>query len=157
MPINKRESLIFTSLMCAFMVFTMSIYNIGMATGYSLETISHAWLGFPLAYIIAFILDWFIVSIFAKGLAFKIASKVDDRKKKIVLMLLISTLMVVGMCFFMSLFGAVQNVGFSNRTVAVWLGNIPKNFIVALPLQIIIAGPIIRFSFRKLFPVGCIN
>lgn len=33
MPRNKRESLIYTVLMCAFMVLWMSIYNVALHNG----------------------------------------------------------------------------------------------------------------------------
>ena len=33
MPINKKESLIYTTLMCIFMVYFMSVYNIGIPIG----------------------------------------------------------------------------------------------------------------------------
>ena len=35
-----------------------------------------------------------------------------------------------------------------------WLTNIPKNFVMALPYQLIIAGPGVRFVFRAAFPEG---
>ena len=154
MPRNKRESFIYTILMCSFMVFIMTIYNISLIDGFSWGTVVHAWLGFPLAFSVGFLLDWFVVSFFAKGFAFKIAGQKKDKR---VLMLLISTFMVVGMCTFMSLFGAIQFVGITNETVPLWCRNIPRNFLMALPLQLIIAGPAIRFAFRQVFPVGSIN
>ena len=38
-----------------------------------------------------------------------------------------------------------------------WLSNIGKNVVVALPLQLLIAGPIVRRLFRKLFPIGTVQ
>ena len=35
-----------------------------------------------------------------------------------------------------------------------WLTNIPRNFIMALPLQLILAGPVVRRVFRSAFPEG---
>ncbi|EAC5359893.1 DUF2798 domain-containing protein, partial [Listeria monocytogenes] len=35
--------------------------------------------------------------------------------------------------------------------------NIGKNVIVALPLQLFIAGPIVRRVFRALFPIGTVQ
>ena len=155
MPTNKRESFIFTTLMCAFMVFCMSIYNIGFYTdGISLETIKIAWLGFPLAFGVALILDWFLVSRIAKGIAFKFAG---ENKSPLVLIPLISTGMVCGMVLTMSMFGALCHGGLTNQTLNLWLSLIPKNFVVALPLQLLIAGPLVRFVFRKAFPVGVIS
>lgn len=153
MPQNKRESLIFTILMCSFMVIVMSVYNVGLHDGFSIETIKKAWVGFPLAFIIAGICDWFIVSKVGKKIAFKIVKPTDKVIKQV---LVISTCMVCGMVILMSLYGAIEGVGFSKLTLLAWMQNIPRNFIVAWPLQIIIAGPIVRFVFRKAFPVGTI-
>ena len=54
MPMHKRESLIFTVMMCFTMVFVMSIYNVSLNMGgLSATSIKEAWLGFPIAYIFA--------------------------------------------------------------------------------------------------------
>ena len=72
MPINKRESLLFTFIMCFCMVLWMSIYNVALQHGViNGEVIAAAWLGFPLAYIFAMCCDWFVASSLAKGFAFK--------------------------------------------------------------------------------------
>ncbi len=53
MPQNKRESLIYTFIMCFMMVFWMSIYNVSLYMGgLSMESIKAGWLGFPIAYIL---------------------------------------------------------------------------------------------------------
>jgi len=154
MPINKRESLIFTMIMCAFMVFIMSIYNIARTHGFNLEIIAKAWLGFPLAFTVAMFSDWFIVGPSAKKMAFKIVSHVAPKWQIVVA---ISSAMVTGMVIIMSLFGAILGVGFTGALWRAWLYNIPINFIVAFPLQLLIVGPLVRFSFRKCFPVGTIT
>lgn len=71
MPINKKESLIYTTLMCIFMVYFMSVYNLMFQVGVSALAFQLAWNELPLALCVAFILDWFIVSGPAKGLAFR--------------------------------------------------------------------------------------
>lgn len=54
MPINKRESLLFTFIMCFCMVLWMSIYNVALQHGaINGEVVAAAWLGFPVAYIFA--------------------------------------------------------------------------------------------------------
>lgn len=46
MPQNKRESLIYTFIMCFMMVFWMSIYNVSLHMGeLSMESIKAGWLG----------------------------------------------------------------------------------------------------------------
>ena len=64
MPRNKRESLIYTVLMCFTMVLWMSIYNVTLHMGaLNLTTIREAWIGFPIAYVFAMCMDWFVVSV----------------------------------------------------------------------------------------------
>lgn len=156
MPHNKRESFIFTIMMCFFMVLWMSVYNVSMHLGeLSMESIQEAWLGFPIAYIVAMCLDWFIVSKIAKGFAFRylVSYESSNLKKS----LAVSCCMVIPMVIIMSLYGGLEaciHSGSWDSLFIIWLTNIPKNFIMALPLQLILAGPIVRFLFRKAFPVG---
>jgi preprotein translocase subunit SecE len=156
MPQNKRESLIYTVLMCFTMVLWMSIYNVALHMGgLSKVTLEDAWLGFPLAYVVAMCLDWFLVSKLAKGFAFRFLVKPDSSTTKKVIA--VSTCMVVPMVFFMSLYGALEvsiTSGDMSHVLLIWLTNIPKNFIMALPFQLLIAGPVIRRVFRAAFPEG---
>lgn len=63
MPINKRESLLFTFIMCFCMVLWMSIYNVALQHGaINGEVVAAAWLGFPVAYIFAVYCDRFVAS-----------------------------------------------------------------------------------------------
>jgi hypothetical protein len=151
MPTNKRESFIFTIMMCAFMVFIMTLYNELLLFGFSKNLIKDAWVSFPLAYVVGMLLDWFIVAGFA-GLMAKIFLHQNDSKIKTIIIYSLS--MVIGMVFFMSLFGAILEVGFSTKIITAWMHNIPLNLAVALPLQLLIAGPIVRYCFRRLIPAN---
>ena len=56
MPKHKRESLIYTVMMCFVMVLWMSVYNVTLHMGqFGVETLKEAWLGFPVAYIFAMV------------------------------------------------------------------------------------------------------
>ena len=47
MPRNKRESFIYSVIMCFTMVLWMSMYNVTLHMGHlSLETIREGWIGF---------------------------------------------------------------------------------------------------------------
>lgn len=148
MPVNKRESVVFTIIMCGIMVFVMSVYNISIHRGLGMESIKIAWVGFPIAYIVAICADLFIVSKIAKGIAFKIIKENDPTIKKV---LVISGLMVCGMVIIMSFFGAAEQ-GIDKDIFKRWIFNIPVNFIMALPLQFLVAGPVVRFLFKKIYP-----
>lgn len=156
MPQNKRESLIYTVLMCFVMVLWMSIYNAALQYGkLDFEVLAAAWIGFPIAYVFAMCCDWFFVSKLAKGFAFGFLVKPEDSVVKKVVC--VSSCMVVPMVLIMSLYGAVEgavHTGGWNGILSAWLFNIPRNFVMALPLQLLIAGPLVRKVFRGLFPVG---
>ncbi len=158
MPQNKRESLIYTFLMCFIMVLWMSIYNVTLHTGgLTLQVLKDSWIGFPIAYIIAMCCDWFFVSKLAKGFAFGFLVKPESSILKKVIA--VSCCMVIPMVIIMSLYGGIEaclNTGQWNILPMIWLSNIPKNFIMALPFQLIIAGPVVRIIFRKAFPIGTI-
>ena len=87
------------------MVLGMSLYNL----------LLHNNLGFvPLAaglvpgFVVAFILDVFVVGVIAKKIAFRLTIK---KENKLQLILTISSLMVLGMVTFMSLFGVLIEGG----------------------------------------------
>ncbi|MBM6755585.1 DUF2798 domain-containing protein [Collinsella tanakaei] len=160
MPTNKRESLIFTIIMCFCMVLWMSIYNVARVNGweFSLKTIVDAWVGFPPAYIVAMLLDVFVASRFAKWFAFRFLVTPGKSSPRAI-MLSISTMMVFPMVLFMSLYGALEaftHVGDPSMILPTWIGNIPWNFVAALPWNLLIAGPLSRWVFRRAFPVGTV-
>ncbi|CUX16360.1 DUF2798 domain-containing protein [Clostridium sp. C105KSO13] len=156
MPQNKRESFIYTIMMCFIMVFWMSMYNVALHMGrFSTDVLKEGWLGFPIAYIFAMLCDWFLVSGFAKNVAFRFLVKPGSSSTKKIIA--ISCCMVIPMVILMSLYGALEvsiTTGNLGALWIIWLTNIPKNFIMALPFQLLIAGPIIRTLFRKIFPEG---
>ncbi len=148
MPKNKKESFVFTLMMCSLMVLVMSIYNVARIHGVSENLLIDTLKGFPLAFVVALAADWFLVGPLAKKLAFKFIKPEDAMIKKAII---ISSCMVVGMVLVMSLFGSLMGVGLSANLLLVWLINIPLNFIVAYPLQILVAGPLVRFGFVRIY------
>ena len=157
MPKSKHESLIYSVIMCFVMVLWMSIYNVFLRQGVSLESVAAAWLGFPIAYVFALFCDMALVSRVAKAVAFRFFVKPDS--KPLHMVIAISSLMVVQMVIIMSLYGAAEgcvHTGAWSTLPMQWLRNIPLNFIMALPFQLLIAGPLVRFLFRRAFPVGVI-
>ncbi|HEM3438349.1 DUF2798 domain-containing protein [Streptococcus suis] len=139
MPTNKKEGIIFTVIMCSLMVIGMSTYNLFLHGNLNL---SELLIGFIPGFIVAFILDVFIVGVVAKKIAFKLPI---NQNSKIQLIIAISTLMVIGMVTFMSMFGLIMNGQMSSLTIATYLGAWGTNFIMALPLQLIIVGPFSRY------------
>ena len=164
MPTNKRESLLFTFIMCFCMVLWMSIYNVALQHGaINGEAIAAAWLGFPLAYIFAMCCDWFVASPLAKGFAFKYLVTPGKSSPR-AMTLAVSSCMVVPMVIIMSLYGACEGLfhmpggPLANLSVLpmMWAINIPRNFVMALPWNLLVAGPLARSVFRRAFPLGTV-
>ena len=158
MPQNQRESLLYTVMMCFVMVLWMSVYNVALQYGtLNLEVLEKGWIGFPFAYIFGMCCDWFVASKIAKGVAFGYLLKPQDPPLKKILC--ISGGMVVCMVILMTFDGACEaafHTGAWGEIPWIWLRNIPRNFIMALPFQFLIAGPLVRRVFRRLFPVGTV-
>ena len=156
MPQNKRESLIYTFIMCFVMVLWMSTYNLSLQYDtLNSEILAQSWLGFPAAYLVGMCCDWFVASRIAKGVAFRYLLRREDSALKKVLC--ISGGMVVCMVILMSLYGACEMAFHTGNWASVpiqWVRNIPRNFIMALPFQFLIAGPLVRRIFRFAFPEG---
>ena len=123
MPQNKRESLIYTVMMCFVMVLWMSFYNVVLQQGrFTLETLAAGWLGFPFAYVVGMCCDWFVASRIAKGVAFRFLVKPQDSALKKILC--ISCGMVVVMVVLMSLYGACEGAFHTGN----WAG-VPGNWL----------------------------
>jgi hypothetical protein len=153
MPINKTEHLVYTFLMVVFMASVMTTYNVLLHNGFSLESMKIAWLLFPFTFVTAFLCEWFLVSKLAMALSRKFLKEEDLLIKKI---LITAFCFVTGMVVLMSFFGPLIANGFSSDLIEIWIKGIPINFAMAFPLQVIIAGPLVGFIFRKIFPIGTI-
>jgi len=100
-------------------------------------------------FIIAFILESFVVGPIAQKLALSLPY---DKSKQLFVILSISFFMVIGMVLCMSLFGLVTaylSNGLEESLLKSYFTIVSRNFIFALPLQILIMGPIVRYLFTK--------
>lgn len=150
LPTTKKESFKFGLMMCFGMVLVMTMYNFYLNGTSGKITFIEGLLDFVIGFIVAFLLDWFVVGPIAKKVALKITA---NTTKKIYTILAISTCMVIGMAFFMSIYGMIMSSLHSELNngsiITSFLSTYGKNFIVALPLQLIIMGPLVRFLFIK--------
>jgi hypothetical protein len=146
---NKKEALVFTSIMCFFMVLIMCFYNVILNLGFTGDVFKEVGKALIPALAVALVLDIFVVGKIAKGIAHKVLKPKDPMVKKI---LLISFFMVLGMALCMSLFGTLTHYGFNAEALSHWLPTYGLNFIFALPLQLVVVGPLTRFIFMKIYP-----
>jgi len=158
LPTTKKESVYFGFIMCFGMVLVMTVYNLYLNGMIGKVNFYEGILEFFIAFIIALILDLFLVGPNAKKLALKFTA---NTKNKIYTILTISTFMVIGMALFISAFGLATMIlhsGYNgNFNLVDYLSVFGKNLIMALPLQILIMGPLVRFIFTKYIKPKRIN
>ncbi|GLC89677.1 DUF2798 domain-containing protein [Lysinibacillus piscis] len=155
MPTTRKESLYFGLIMCFGMVLFMTLYNFYLNDTFGQISFLGGIADFVIGFIVAIILDLYLVGPLAKKIAYRLTSNTANVLLKV---LTISTCMVIGMAFCMSIYGLIMNYahnGFSSTSIIKdFLSVFGRNFIVALLLQIIIMGPIVRFIFTKYIKVA---
>ena len=149
MPKTKFQSVIFTAITAFIMVYFMTLYNTVLASGtFTNYTFLIALKGMWIEYIIIFLCAFFISSEIAKKLAFKV---VDKDTKQIYVIFMIQIFTVVVQVALASIIGVYHGYGFTSNFIPDYLVTYCKNFVMAMPLQLFIAGPIARKLFRMIF------
>ncbi|MDD9268263.1 hypothetical protein ACFPES_14585 [Paenibacillus sp. GCM10023248] len=150
MPATKKENVYFGLMMCSGMVIFMTTYNLftnGLIGRISMGSVL---LQLLLGFIVAFLLESFIVGPVAKKMALSLPY---DKSKKALVIVSIALFMVTGMVLCMSLFGVVMAMisnGLMGETfIEKYVSTVCRNFIFALPLQLLIVGPVVRYVFVK--------
>lgn len=152
MPKTKFQSVIFTAVTAWIMVYIMTLYNTVLATGsFTNATFLIALKGMWIEYIIIFLCAFFISSHVAKYFAFRVV-KPGDRPIAIIFAIQVFT--VVSQVVLASILGVYHGYGFTSQFIPNYLVTYCKNFIMALPVQLFIAGPIARWIFRTIFERG---
>ena len=152
MPKTKLESVIFTAVTAWLMVYGMTLYNLVLATGSFtnasfLLALKEMWL----EYVIIALCAYFISSPIAKKLAFRVVRPGD---RPIAIILSIQVFTVVCQVALASIIGVWHGFGFTGQFVPNYLLTYCRNFIMALPLQLLVAGPLARAGFRAVFRRG---
>ncbi len=148
MPRTRGESIFFTAITAWMMVYVMTLYNTVLATGsFTNIVFLIALKGMWVEYVIIALLAYFISSRLAKLCAFKIVQPGD---RPIFIILTIQTFTVIWQVAFASVIGVYHGCGFTGNFIPNYLTTYCKNFIMALPLQLIIVGPLARLIFRTM-------
>jgi len=151
MPRNLKEEVVFTAIMAGLMVLVMTSYNVAMAQGVSSSLFLAILKAYPLGLLVAIILDLLVVGPIAKGVAFKYIINDYMKKRTVLIGITISVLMVLGMVTLMSLFGiTVEGKLTEGHVLATYGHTWIFNLILALPLQLLIVGPIARGVLGKM-------
>ena len=150
MPKTPFQSVVFTAITAWIMVYIMTLYNTALGSGsFTNYTFWIALKGMWIGFIYIFLCAYFISSHLAKHFAFKVVQPGD---RQIVIILMIQVFTVVCQVALASILGMYHGYGFTSQFIPNYLATYCKNFIMALPVQLFIAGPIARWLFKLLFP-----
>lgn len=149
MPKTKFQSIIFTLITAWIMVYGMTLYNI-VLSGVQFKNVTFliALKSMWIEFIIIFLCAYFISSHIAKICAFRVVQPGD---RPIFIIFTIQIFTVVSQVALASILGTYKGYGFTVDFIPDYIMTYCKNFIMALPLQMLIAGPMARFLFRKIF------
>lgn len=149
MPKTKVQSIVFTAMTAWIMVYIMTLYNFAIADGrFTNTTFLIALKGMWIEFVVIFLCAFFISSHVAKYFAFRIV-KPGDRPIAIIFAIQIFT--VVPQVALASALGVYHGYGFTSQFIPNYLITYCRNFAMALPVQLFIAGPIARWLFRLIF------
>ena len=156
MPKTKGQSIFFTAITAWIMVYAMTLNNTVWAAGkFTNITFWTAFKGMWVEYIIIFLLAYFVSGHIAKHFAFRFVQP-GDRPISIIFVIQIFT--VVSQVFFASIIGVYHGYGFDSQFIPNYMMTYCRNFVMALPVQLFIAGPLARLIFRSVFsnkPSNC--
>lgn len=147
LPSTKKEGIIFGIFMCSGMVLIMTFYNTALH-GFSSLTIGSMVIQVAITFIVAFIVES-LVEPQARKLALSLPY---DKSKEINFIMAIGFCMVPIMVLIMSVYGLILTelmVGIEGSIFTAYLKTVGLNFIVALPSQLLIVGPISRRLLTK--------
>lgn len=149
MPKTKSETIIFTAVTAWIMVYIMTLYNTVLASGsFTNATFAAAFFGMWVEFVIIFLCAYFISGGIAKRCAFRVVTP-NDRPIAIIIAIQIFT--VVSQVALASILGVWHGYGFTEHFIPHYMLTYCKNFVMALPVQLFIAGPLARWIFRSLF------
>lgn len=146
LPTTKKEEAIFGLMMCFGMVIFMMTYNLVRHDALGSMSGVELLLQFILCFVVAYVLEAFVVGPVAKKVAFALPY---NKSKKLYVIVSLACCMVIGMVTLMSLYGLLTNGKNGEPFYRAYFTLYFYNFIFALPLQLLIVGPSVRFIFGK--------
>ena len=150
MPKNKFQEVVFTILMCLFMVIAMELYNASLIHGgLSGACVPQALLEMRFMLPLCFVTSFFLMDPLAQKIAFSQVTPGVDHPLFVTLVR--SGVTVSLMCPAMSFWATLIFHGISWSFPAQWLQTVACNFPMALCWQIFFCGPLVRRLFGSLF------
>ena len=149
MPQTKPQSIVFTAITAWLMVYFMTLYNTVLASGsFTNSTFLTALQSMWLEFVIIFLCAFFISSHAANFLTGRI---IHPGYPVLARILFTQTFTVVCQVALASILGVWHSGGLNAQFIPNYLTVYCKNFVMALPLQLLLVGPVARWIFRLIY------
>ncbi len=150
MPKTKLQGFIFTAIMVFLMVLCMTVHTLSLSGGglsYNifLTAIKEMWL----EYVIVFLLEFFVITNLARKLALRIVA--PQKENSFLMILAVQSFTVLLTVPTITLIACAIHGGLTADILTRWITLAVQCFPMAFFFQIFIAGPFVRFIFRKIF------
>ena len=133
------------------MVYAMVVYNIAMNMGgLTNQCFLLAFRELPIMVPIAFLVEFFVVGRLVQKIVFR--HMIPGQDKPIFISFFISAVTVAFMCPIMSCIATILFKGVDSNFLSTYVGTCAKNLPMAFFWQMMYAGPLVRFIFRRIFP-----
>ncbi|CZQ87543.1 Hypothetical protein Tpal_911 [Trichococcus palustris] len=148
LPQNGKEGLLYGAIITVITCLVMSTLNIGTSFGrLDKEVLTIILKCIPIVFVIAMLLENFVVGRIAEKLAHKFSEPTDGFNANILFRILFT---VTGMSICMTIIGDMVGHGISWGSFERFPSHWPRNFAVALWCELLVAQPPARFVMKKL-------
>jgi uncharacterized protein (DUF983 family) len=146
-PQSRSQQAIFTLMMVGMMVVGMNLYNQILRDGVGPGFLARVAAGAGPAFLVALALTVGFVNRAAMGLTRRAPINQESRWQVITVT---SCLMMAMMVTLMSAYATAVNDGLDRRFFAAWGTAVAFNILAALPMQLLVVGPVSRFTLKAI-------
>lgn len=147
LPRNNKEGLIYGLTISAITVILMVFLNIGTEKGITKDSILIMLKSIPIFIILAMLIETFIIGRISSKLVDTFTEPSDGFNTKILFNILFC---VTGMSITFTLIGTIINTGISKDLLENFIKHWPRNFCVALWIEILLAQPLARKIMKQI-------
>ena len=139
MPENRKQGTILSLLMSLIMIYVMAALNLNVRNGsFTAEVWYTALVRLPLGYIVGIICDMFICTPLSRKIVSVATADSDSVRMKT---FILRFCMVILMTIAMTVFSCIVSGKWGMTGVVDFFTYLPYNFIIALPIQMILVAP----------------
>ena len=139
MPENRKQGTILSLLMSLIMIYVMAALNLNVRNGsFTTGVWLTALMRLPLGYIVGILCDMLICTPLSRKIVGKVTAETDSVRMKT---FVLRFCMVIFMTIAMTVFSCIVSGKWGMAGVVDFFTWLPYNFIIALPIQMIIVAP----------------